>query len=153
MWQNYNFDPILRRVTLIQQRVEIDLSLRHVYEKLHSFRDTLNEQYLVPGWSVKPADIYLKHIYNPDPTETSLDGVQKLKGYAKKHAWTAYEQFAIVEALHARVNLRNVFDSVFLNNIFDIDESISNVNLSNLNPSVVSGSSYGSEMVSHAEND
>jgi hypothetical protein len=53
--------------------------------------------------------------------------------------------------LKARVNLRDVFDSAFLNNIFDIDESITNVNLSNLNATVVSGS-LGSEMMSR-END
>jgi hypothetical protein len=96
VWQNYNFDPILRRVTLIQQRVEKDISLFQVYKKLHSFRDTLNTHYNEAGAKVRPADIYLKHIFNPEPTETSLDGIPKLKGYAKKHGWSAFEQFAIV---------------------------------------------------------
>lgn len=95
VWQNYNFDPVLRRVTLIQQRVEKDLSLFAIYKKLHSFRDVLNAHYN-EGGEIKPADIYLKHIYNPDPIEAPLDGLQKVKGYAKKHNWTAYEQFAIM---------------------------------------------------------
>lgn len=77
-------------MTLIQQRVSKDTSIRHVYEKVHAFRDRLNAHYFEAGWMVKPADIYLKHIYNPEPTETSLDGIQKLKGYAKKHGWTAF---------------------------------------------------------------
>lgn len=45
VWQNYNIDPILRRVSLVQQKVEKDLSLVNVYKKLHSLRDTLNDQF------------------------------------------------------------------------------------------------------------
>ncbi len=148
VWQNYNFDPILRRVTLIQQRVEKDIALATVYKKLHTFRDTLNAHYSEPATFVKPADIYLKHIFNRDPAETSLDGYPKLKGYAKKHGWTAFEQYVIVEALKARVNLREVFDSAFLNNVFDLDDSITHVNLSNLNGTVQSGTSNNSEVMS-----
>jgi hypothetical protein len=62
IWQNYNLDPVLRRVTLIQQRVEKDLSVSEVYKKLHTYRDVLNEHY--SGSEAKPADIYMKHIYN-----------------------------------------------------------------------------------------
>ena len=36
------------------------------------------------------------HIYNDDPQETLVDGINKLKGYAKKYKWTAYEQQAIL---------------------------------------------------------
>jgi hypothetical protein len=48
------------------------------------------------------------------------------------------------------VNLREVFDSAFLNNVFDIDESITHANLSNLNQTVQT-SSMNSEVMSHVE--
>lgn len=78
------------------------------------------------------------HIFNDDPQESFIEGINKLKGYAKKYNWTAFEQQAILQALRARINLRDVFENAFLEQNFSIDENASRANLSNLNPSIIS---------------
>ena len=86
----------LRRVTLIQNKVEKDINLYEVYKKLHGMRDILNKHYNIPN--VPIADIYPKHIYNPDTDQQCLVNQKKILSFAKKHNWSAFEQYSIYQA-------------------------------------------------------
>ena len=101
---NYNFNTTLRRVTLIQQRVAKDIDLYEVYKKIHNMRDALNNHFKYDP--VKLTNIHLKHIYNLDPDSQSLVDPAKIVSFAKKHSWSTFEQFAVFDALKARVNLK-----------------------------------------------
>jgi hypothetical protein len=115
---NYNINTTLRRITLIQQRVAKDLNLFEVYKKIHNMKDVLNKHF--QSDSVKLTNIYLKHLYNPDPDSQSLVDPAKLVSFAKKHCWSTFEQFAVFDALKGRVNLKEVFDNAFLERSFNI---------------------------------
>lgn len=117
--RDYNLTHTLRRVSLLMQFVEKDMCLYNTYKNLYHFQDVLEKELggdLPPG-SASLTSLYPKHIYKPHPNDHSfLEGpaLKKLKGYAQKHNWTAFEVFSIVEALKARVDLRTVFDNAFL---------------------------------------
>jgi hypothetical protein len=120
---DYNFEHNLRRVTLLQQRVEKDLDLFEFYKKLHLMRDTLNQQH---PEAPQLASLHCKHLYNPEADSTSLTNQPKILAFAKKHNWSAFEQFAIFEAAQAGVNLKTVFDNAFLErelNLYNTDRT------------------------------
>jgi hypothetical protein len=116
---NYNINTTLRRMTLIQQRVEKDIDLYQVYRKLHNMRDTLNRN--LPPTPSPLTDIYLKHIYNPEPDSQSIIDPAKVASFAKKHSWSTFEQYAVFDALKASVNLKEVFDNAFLQRAFNME--------------------------------
>lgn len=103
---NYNINTTLRRVTLIQRKVEKDMDLFEVYKKVHGMRHTINQQFLYTEIPVPLAGIYPKHIYNPDPERRSLVDQEKILSFAKKHNWSAFEQYAVFEAAVASINLK-----------------------------------------------
>jgi hypothetical protein len=108
---DYNIHNTLRRVTLLQQRVEKDIDLYEFYKKLHLMRDILNKQY---PYAKEISSIYCKHLYNDKPSEETLEGQPRLLNFAKKHNWSLFEQFAVWDATNAGVNLKTVFDNAFL---------------------------------------
>jgi hypothetical protein len=65
-------------------------------------------------------DIYLKHIYDPEPDSQSLVH-DKIVSFAKKHGWSSFEQYAVFDALRGRVNLKEVFDNAFLEKAFNLE--------------------------------
>lgn len=56
----------------------------------------------------------MKHLYNPQAETRPLVDQKNLVAFAKKNNWTSFELFAVWEAAIGRVNLRDVFDNVFL---------------------------------------
>jgi hypothetical protein len=117
----YNFNSTLRRVTLIQQRVEEDINIFNFYKKLHLMRDIFNQHFNYT--KVPICDIYLKKLYNSSPDTTSLTNLSKLIAFAKKNNWSTMEQFAVFEAFQAKVNLKSVFDNAFLENALNMFNS------------------------------
>lgn len=85
-------------------------------------RDVINKHLDVPGIPVPLTDIFPKHIYNPDPDRSSLVDQTKILRFAKKHNWSAYEQWSVMEAAAASVNLKTVFDNAFLEKEFNMGD-------------------------------
>jgi hypothetical protein len=80
--------------------------------------------------------------------------MEKLKGYAKKYSWTAYEQFSIGEAYRAKINLREVFDAAFLQEAFNFNVDLSVGNISNISQTQLSANTDSinqSDVMSRAE--
>jgi hypothetical protein len=62
---NYNFDKTLRRVTLIEQRVDKDLNLFNFYTMLNGIRDAINKKIkLSRNPDIKVCSIYPKHLFH-----------------------------------------------------------------------------------------
>lgn len=59
-----------------------------------------------------------------------MEPIAQLKNFAKKHNWSSYEQQAVIEAVQARVNLKEVFDNKFLDKAFNVISENSVVNMS-----------------------
>lgn len=89
---NFNINDTLRRVTLIQRKVEKDLDIYEVYKKVHQMRDIINK--FNPS-EVPVADIHLKRIYEADPEIRSPNAQPRISSFAKKHGWSSFEQFAV----------------------------------------------------------
>jgi len=67
---NYEFNDTLRRITLIQNKIEKDLDLVEFYKTLYIVRESINKELQKRHHifrRIKPTDLYLKHIYNPSP--------------------------------------------------------------------------------------
>ena len=94
--QNYNLTLALRHITLIEQKVEKDISLYEVYKNLHKYRDILNEELSQRAKHEKVADIFGKSFFNEDPQDTNLEGMNNIKNHARKSNWTAWEEHAVI---------------------------------------------------------
>lgn len=116
---NFNLNTSLRRVTLILRRVEKDLSVFEVMKKMHNMRDILNKQF--PFSKCPISNIQFKHIYNPESSEEPLAGFPQILSFAKKHNWSAFEQFAIFDANQSHINLKTVFDNDLLEKILNME--------------------------------
>ena len=121
---NYNFNKTLRRVTLIIDKVENDINLYNVYKNLMTYKDSIDKKLkLAPSEereydNIKLTSIFIKNLYNPDPTENPIHLISKL---AKKHKLSSYEQVKIKNAIEAKIEPKAVLGDRTLNRAFGLD--------------------------------
>jgi hypothetical protein len=125
---NYNFNESLRSATLMQDRISRDLDLPHLYLSLYAVRDALAKRIrtdLGPT-PIVLTDVFFKKVVNLHPGDFTL---AKLRNYAKQHKLSSYEQLVAARAMQAGMRVQEVFDSKFLENIFNVVDEGRSLNL------------------------
>lgn len=106
------------------------MNLTEFYVSLYRARDAidkkLSEDPSQPG-EPKVTDIYLKNIVNTNPLQYTNS---RLLSYAKLHHLSCRDQMAAFQATNARINIKEVFDSNFLEKTFGVIDDNASVHLS-----------------------
>lgn len=114
---NYNFNETLRGVTLVQDRVTRDLDFSQLYLSLYTLRDAISKRIRKDiNPPINLLDVFFKKIVNPNPNAFTID---RLRNYAKQHQLSSYEQMVVARAMEARIRIQEIFDSKFLENVFN----------------------------------